>query len=242
MKLCTVGTEINLCLLFYSYESFVSLSFLQISSDAFKGNVGNSETQERLKKSEISQEDEKTSGQVKPTQESEIKTGGQLFARLLKLKNVDFVFGTTGAGMPDIQDAMVVEKPPKWIQGLHEFVTVCAASGYALASEKPGVALIDRVVGTQNAIGAFFAAYHNSAPLVVFASSNLPGVPIETGAPELHYSSFQNLMVAPWVKWSTQVNALENISDDVAKAFDMAISEHRGLRYVETGSYGKTDA
>ena len=134
--------------------------------------------------------------------------------------------------MPDIQDAMVVEKPPKWIQGLHEFVTVNAASGYALASGKVGIALIDRIVGTQNAIGAFFGAYHNSSPLVVFASSNLPGVPIETGAPELHFSSFQNLMVVPWVKWFGQVNALETMSLDVDKAFHVALSEHRAPVYL----------
>ncbi len=94
------------------------------------------------------------------------------------------MFGTTGAGMPDIQDAMVVEKPPKWIQGLHEFTTVSAAAGYALASGREGVALIDRVVGTQNAIGAMFCAYMNSSPTVIFASANVPGVPIQTGAPE----------------------------------------------------------
>ncbi len=38
--------------------------------------------------------------------------------------------------MAEIQDAMVVVKPPKLIQGLHEFTTVNAAVGYALESEK----------------------------------------------------------------------------------------------------------
>jgi Thiamine pyrophosphate-requiring enzymes [acetolactate synthase, pyruvate dehydrogenase (cytochrome), glyoxylate carboligase, phosphonopyruvate decarboxylase] len=88
-----------------------------------------------------------------------VETGGHLFVELLKNKGVQFVFGTTGAGMPDIQDAMVVVKPPKWIQGLHEFVSVSAAIGYSLASEKVGVALIDRIVGTLNCAGAFYAAF-----------------------------------------------------------------------------------
>jgi thiamine pyrophosphate-dependent acetolactate synthase large subunit-like protein len=162
----------------------------------------------------------------------DLKTGGHWFVKILQSKGIEFVFGTTGAGMPDIQDAMVVEKPPKWIQGLHEFVTVNAASGYALASGKVGIALIDRIVGTQNAIGAFFGAYHNSSPLVVFASSNIPGVPIETGAPELHFSNFQNLMVVPWVKWFGQVNALDTMSHDVEKAFHEALSEHRAPVYL----------
>ena len=52
--------------------------------------------------------------------EVDVETGGEWFVRILNELGVDFVFGTTGAGMPDIQDAMVVVKPPKWIQGLHE--------------------------------------------------------------------------------------------------------------------------
>ena len=175
---------------------------------------------------------ESSIGRNDTPRELSVKTGGQWFIKLLQLRGVDFVFGTTGAGMPDIQDAMVVEKPPKWIQGLHEFTTVSAATGYALASRREGVALIDRMVGTQNAIGAFFGAYMNSAPTLIFASANVPGVPIQTGAPELHYSTYQPVIVLPWVKWLTQVNSLESMPDDLEKAFYMALSEHQAPVYV----------
>jgi len=164
--------------------------------------------------------------------ELDVRTGGQWFIKLLQIRGVDFVFGTTGAGMPDIQDAMVVEKPPKWIQGLHEFTTVSAATGYALASGREGVALIDRIVGTQNAIGAIFGAYMNSSPTIIFASANVPGVPIQTGAPELHYSIYQPMMVLPWVKWLAHVNSLETMPDDIEKAFYTALSEHKAPVYV----------
>jgi acetolactate synthase I/II/III large subunit len=165
-------------------------------------------------------------------EELDVKTGGQWFVRLLRLKGVDFVFGTTGAGMPDIQDAMVVEKPPKWIQGLHEFTTVSAATGYALASGREGVALIDRMVGTQNALGAIFGAYLNSAPTIIFASTNVPGVPMETGAPELHYSTYQSMIVLPWIKWLAQVSSLDTMPEDIEKAFYNALSEHQAPVYV----------
>jgi thiamine pyrophosphate-dependent acetolactate synthase large subunit-like protein len=164
--------------------------------------------------------------------EIDVKTGGHWFVRLLQCKGVEFVFGTTGAGMPDIQDAMVVEKPPKWIQGLHEFVTVNAASGYALASGKPGVALIDRVVGTQNSVGAFYGAYLNCSPVVVFASSNVAGVPIPTGETEYHYVTHQASFVAPWLKWSAENNSLDTLPEDVEKAFFMASSSHPGPTYL----------
>jgi len=134
--------------------------------------------------------------------------------------------------MPDIQDAMVVVKPPKWIQGLHEFVTVSAAAGYALASGKPGVALIDRSVGTQNCVGAFYGAFMNSAPIVVFASANVPGVPIPTGEIEYHYAANLTQMVYPWVKWSTHLESLDTLPEDVEKAFYMATSEHQGPTFV----------
>ena len=160
------------------------------------------------------------------------ETGGELFLKILQEKNVDFVFGTTGAGMADIQDAMVVVKPPKWIQGLHEFVTVNAAAGYALASEDFGVALIDRNVGTANAVGAFYCAYMNSAPVVVFASVNLPGVPIPTGEVEYHYVSNEANLIGPWIKWNARSEALDTLFDDVSKAVFLAKTEQQGPVYV----------
>jgi thiamine pyrophosphate-dependent acetolactate synthase large subunit-like protein len=162
----------------------------------------------------------------------ETETGGEWFVKILQGSGVEFVFGTTGAGMPHIQDAMVVVKPPKWIQGLHEFVSVSAASGYALASRKNGVALIDRTVGTQNAIGAIYAAYLNSSPVTIFASSNLPGVPIVDGGIAIHFSSNQSSLGKPWLKWSTEVHSLDTLDHDVVKALYMAFSEHQGPTYI----------
>lgn len=164
--------------------------------------------------------------------QEEIKTGGQLFVELLQQEGCPFIFGTTGAGMAEIQDAMVVVKPPKWIQGLHEFPTVNAATGYALASEKPGIALIDRNVGTQNAAGAFYCAYMNEAPVVVFASKNVAGVPIPDGQIEYHYMNFEGNMIAPWLKWSTQNESLETLSDDMSKMFYLAASQPCGTTYL----------
>ncbi|MEM0120541.1 MAG: thiamine pyrophosphate-binding protein [Thermoprotei archaeon] len=162
----------------------------------------------------------------------EAKTGGHWFAELLRRSGVQFVFGTTGAGMPDIQDAMVVVKPPKWVQGLHEFVSVSAAMGYALASGKPGVALIDRVVGTQNALGALYSAKLNFAPMVVFASENVPGVRIPTGEPEYHYHSGMLGLAGAWVKWASRVESLDSMPYDFERAFQVALSEPRGPTYL----------
>jgi thiamine pyrophosphate-dependent acetolactate synthase large subunit-like protein len=160
------------------------------------------------------------------------RTGGEWFVRILQDSGIEFVFGTTGAGMPHIQDAMVLVKPPKWIQGLHEFVSVSAASGYALASRKNGVALIDRLVGTQNAIGAIYAAYLNSSPVTIFASSNLPGVPIPDGGIAIHFSSNQSSLAKPWLKWSAEVHSLDTLDHDVDKALYLALSEHQGPTYA----------
>jgi thiamine pyrophosphate-dependent acetolactate synthase large subunit-like protein len=160
------------------------------------------------------------------------RTGGELFMRLLQQQGINFVFGTTGAGMAEIQDAMVVVKPPKWIQGLHEFTTVNAASGYALASEGLGVALIDRNVGTQNAAGAFYNAYMNMAPITIFASKNVAGVPVPDGQIEYHYMNYEGSLVAPWLKWNTQNESLETVEEDLAKAFYLATSEPWGTTFL----------
>ncbi|MCW4030457.1 MAG: thiamine pyrophosphate-binding protein [Candidatus Bathyarchaeota archaeon] len=164
--------------------------------------------------------------------ESKVRTGGELFMRILQEDEVPFVFGTTGAGMAEIQDAMVMVKPPKWIMGLHEFTTVNAAAGYALASESLGAALIDRNVGTQNAAGAFYCAYMNMAPIAVFASKNVAGVPVPTGQVEYHYMNYEGTLVEPWIKWNTQNESLETLAYDVVKAIFMATAEPWGTTYL----------
>ena len=162
---------------------------------------------------------------------NDIRTGGQLFVELLQQLGVQFVFGTTGAGMAEIQDAMVIVKPPKWIQGLHEFTTLNAAAGYALASESIGIALVDRNVGTQNASGAFYCAYMNEAPVVVFASKNVAGVPVPTNQQEYHYVNYEGMFVYPWIKWSAQLETIDTIADDMAKLFYISGSEPWGTTY-----------
>ena len=171
------------------------------------------------------------SREEKEVSSEKVRTGGQLFVRLLQELGVQFVFGTTGAGMAEIQDAMVVVKPPKWIQGLHEFTTVSAAAGYALASENLGIALIDRSVGTQNASGAFYCAYMNQAPVVVFASKNVAGAPVPTNQAEYHYVNYEGGFVYPWVKWSSQLESLDTLADDLAKLFQLSQTEPQGTTY-----------
>lgn len=133
--------------------------------------------------------------------------------------------------MAEIQDAMVIVKPPKWIQGLHEFPTVNAAAGYALASEGLGIALIDRNVGTQNASGAFYCAFMNEAPVVVFASKNVARVPVESNQVEYHYVNYEGMMVYPWIKWSSQLESLDTLANDLAKLFYVSKSEPWGTAY-----------
>ena len=139
--------------------------------------------------------------------------------------------------MPDIQDAMTDVKPPIWIQGLHEFTSVCAATGYALAAEETSVCLIDRIVGTSNALGAFYAAYENYAPVVIFASQNLPGLAsghLPDGRPHdaLHYNSWQSIFPAPWTKWRGELAILDLLPQSVMKAFTLAKAEPCGPTYM----------
>jgi len=171
-----------------------------------------------------------------PTQQHP-NTGGEWFMKMLQANGVQYIFGTSGRGMVDIQDAMTEIKPPVWIQGLHEFASVAAATGYALASEQPGVALIDRVVGTANALGAFYVAYENHAPVVVFASQNLPTLSsgsLPDGRPQIasHYHSMQGILTTPWTKWRYELSNPELLPSSMLKTMFMALVEPSGPTYM----------
>jgi acetolactate synthase-1/2/3 large subunit len=170
--------------------------------------------------------------------ESAARTGGEWFLKTLQALGVEYVFGTTGGAMPDIQDAMTAVKPPIWIQSLHEFPTVVAAIGYALASERPGICLIDRIVGTTNALGGFYAAYENYAPITIFASQNLPALTsghAADGSPRrnaAHYHSWQSILTTPWTKWRHELATLDLLAPSVLKAVAIATTEPAGPTYM----------
>jgi acetolactate synthase-1/2/3 large subunit len=179
---------------------------------------------------------------VKPltntSQYSTPRTGGEYFISILQKLGINYVFGTTGGGMPDIQDAMTEVRPPIWIQSLHEFPSVAASMGYALASEQLAICLIDRTVGTANALGAFYAAYENYAPLVIFASQNLPAVSSgkmpdgSTRTYGVHYHTWQSMLTTPWTKWRYELSNLEMLESSILKALMMAKHEPSGPVYM----------
>jgi thiamine pyrophosphate-dependent acetolactate synthase large subunit-like protein len=161
----------------------------------------------------------------------EIKTLAQVLIKSLKLYGNNFIFGTTGAGMAEIQDAISVEKGLKWIQALHEFTAVSSAEGYALAKNKTGIALVDRIVGTQNSIGALYSSYLNMAPLLVLASRDIPGTHL-LNDPTSHYSSKHLQVIEPWVKWSNNSQSEEMMEEDLSKAFFITQLEPKGISFL----------
>lgn len=161
-----------------------------------------------------------------------VRTGGEWFMRILQANGFQFLFGTTGGGMPDIQDAMTVVKPPKWIQGLHEFPTVCAAVGYALAGERPAICLIDRTVGPMNSLGGVYMGFESFAPVVIFGSRNYPGVQVASGSPQYHYHTTQTAFMREWCKWVHENQLLETLAEDVQKAIFTAAAEPQGPVYL----------
>ncbi len=150
------------------------------------------------------------------------------FIEKLKEYNVNFIFGTTGAGMAELQDALSFEGYPLWIQSLHEFPAVSFAEGYSLAAEKVGVTMLDRIVGIQNAIGALYSSYLNFAPILILSSRDAPGINIGNNI-NSHYSSDHLNIVRPWVKWATNIEAKETINYDLAKALYLSNLEPRGI-------------
>lgn len=181
---------------------------------------------------------EKTPKMIDSLSDTPARTGGEWFLKILQSLNVEYLFGTTGGGMPDIQDAMTEVKPPIWIQSLHEFPTVVAAMGYALAGERPAACLIDRIVGTSNALGALYAAYENYAPVIMFASQNLPALAsgkMADGSPRrfgVHYHSWQSLLTTPWTKWQYELSHLEMLPASLCKAMMLANNEPIGPTYM----------
>ncbi len=164
-------------------------------------------------------------------EEVKIKTLAQVLIKTLKMYGNNFIFGTTGAGMAEIQDAISVEKGLKWVQALHEFTALSSAEGYAIAKNKTSIALVDRIVGTQNSIGALYSSYINMAPMLVLASRDIPGTHL-LNDPTSHYSSKHLDIIEPWVKWSNNSQSEEMMEEDISKAFFITQLEPKGISFL----------
>ena len=156
-------------------------------------------------------------------------TGGDVTCETLKLWDVEYVFGNTGAYEAGFVDALVDRPDIHYVLGLHEGPVMAMADGYARASGKTAFVNIHSITGTANALGLIVNAFADSSPVVVSvglssASGDNLGVFTETNkletVPELY------------TKLSFRAGNPANLAESLRRAFRLASTLPSGPVFV----------
>jgi acetolactate synthase-1/2/3 large subunit len=142
------------------------------------------------------------------------QTAGQQIARVLKQEGVEIVFTLCGGHLVPIHEACF-EEGIRIIDTRHEQAAVHAAEGYAIATGKPGVAILTAGPGVTNGVTGVAQAYMSGSPVLVIGGrspmAQFDKVPLQ--------DIDQVSLMRPITKWARTVHSAERAGEYTATAF-----------------------
>ncbi|WP_431280700.1 thiamine pyrophosphate-dependent enzyme [Humitalea sp. 24SJ18S-53] len=153
------------------------------------------------------------------------RTGGQLLADALVAQGVEHLFCVPGESYLDFLDGLYNQRNRiATITCRFEAGAVHMAEAYGKLTGKPGVCAVTRGPGACHAAIGVHVAMQDSTPLVLLIGQ----IPSD----ETDRDSFQEVdyrkMFGPLAKWVTQIDDAARIPEQIAHAFDVAVSGRPG--------------
>jgi benzoylformate decarboxylase len=153
-----------------------------------------------------------------------VMSGKRAFLELLKQEGVDILFGNPGTTELPLMDAFAVEHDIRYILGLQEAALMAMADGYAQASGKLAVLNLHVAPGLGNAMGMLYDAVKAAAPILLTAGQQ----DLEYLVTEPVLSADLATLARPFVKWSAEVQRLEDLPRLVHRAAKTALAPPTG--------------
>jgi len=146
-------------------------------------------------------------------------TGGRITCETLKLWNVKYIFGNTGAYEAPFVDALVDFPDMHYVLGLQEGSVMAMADGYARITGQTSFVNIHSITGTANALGLIVNAWADSSPVVVSV-----GMSSRSGENLGVFTETTKLETIPelFTKLSFRANGVENLGESLRRAFRLA--------------------
>ncbi len=151
-------------------------------------------------------------------------SGIQAFLDMLADLGVRYLFGNPGTTELPLSDAMVDDRRIQYILGLQEVPVVAMADGYAQASRSLGVVNLHISCGLGNAMGMLYNAYREGTPLLVTAGQQDRRLMFE----EPILWSDMVRVVQPWMKWSAEVQRVQDLPTAIRRAAQAALTPPTG--------------
>ena len=146
-------------------------------------------------------------------------SGGQITAETLKLWDVKYVFGNTGAYEAPFVDALVDFPDIHYVLGLQEGSVMAMADGYARITGQTSFVNIHSITGTANALGLIVNAWADSSPVVISV-----GMSERSGENLGVFTETTKLETIPelFTKLSFRSSRVDNLGESLRRAFRLA--------------------
>jgi len=146
-------------------------------------------------------------------------TGGHITCETLKLWDVKYVFGNTGAYEAPFVDALVDYPDIHYVLGLQEGSVMAMADGYARVTGRTSFVNIHSITGTANALGLIVNAWADSSPVVVSV-----GMSERSGENLGVFTETTKLETIPelFTKLSFRSSHIDNLGESLRRAFRLA--------------------
>ena len=158
-----------------------------------------------------------------------VLSAGQAVVEALLVEDVRYIFGVVGSSYLEILDAMYGREDIRFVGCRHEQGAGFMALGYARASGRVGVCLVQNGPGVTNLVTTTAAARVCHTPMVVLGGAPMVG--------QVYLDSFQELdqmsIFRPVCKEVLQVNRPERAPEIIRHAFRVATEGKMGPVYVD---------
>lgn len=156
----------------------------------------------------------------------------------LSNQGVEYVFLVTGGGAMYLNDALKKNKRLKYVCFHHEQAAAIAAEGYTRVSGKPIIVCVTSGPGGTNALTGVLGQWLDSIPSIYLSGQ----VPFSQTKASLPYLKLRQLgdqeiniidIVRPITKYAKMITSVDEIKEELPKAFQVAISGRRGPVWLD---------
>jgi acetolactate synthase-1/2/3 large subunit len=155
-------------------------------------------------------------------------TGGQLLAKALKGRGVDYLFSLSGDLLNPLYDACL-DQDLRIVDCRHEQAALHMAEGWARATGRIGVAAVTAGAALTNSMTGLANAFHCGSPLLLIAGRR-PLAEVDRGA---FGEQDQPALVSSVTKWARTVPEVARIPEYVAAAIRQARAGRPGPTFLE---------
>jgi acetolactate synthase-1/2/3 large subunit len=169
-------------------------------------------------------------------------SGAKVLIEALERQNVKVVFGIVGDAILPVYDALR-DSEIRHIFSSHEQGAAHAADGYARASGKPGVCIVNSGPGATNLVTGIANAYMDSSPVIAFTGqANTYSL---NSSYVIGRDAFQEVdivgITTPITKYNYQVRNTTEIPKTVKMAFHIATTGRPGPVLIDLPKNVQTD-